>query len=61
MVRGVLGLVVALLAAFTVHAASVQPPPVEDYGKLPAMDHVTLSPSGQSYAFVVQSQGAAPN
>jgi dipeptidyl aminopeptidase/acylaminoacyl peptidase len=33
------------------------PPPVEDYGKLPAMEMVTLSPSGERYAFVGDDGG----
>ncbi|HEY2660134.1 MAG TPA: S9 family peptidase [Caulobacteraceae bacterium] len=42
------------MATTVVQAASVQPPPppVEDYGKLPGMEMVELSPSGQRYAFV---------
>ena len=52
MVRFLLVWAAACLAAASVQAASVTPPPIEDYGKLPAMDFVTLSPSGQRYAFV---------
>ncbi len=54
MVRFVLGFVAALAAVTVVQAASVAPPPppVEDYGKLPGMEMVKLSPSGQRYAFV---------
>ena len=33
------------------------PPQVEDYGKLPAMEMVTLSPSGERYAFVADVNG----
>ncbi len=32
-------------------------PPVEAYGKLPAMDMPTLSPSGDRYAFVIDQNG----
>jgi len=42
-----------LLACFAITApAWSAPPPIEDYGKLPEMDHVALSPSGARYAFV---------
>jgi dipeptidyl aminopeptidase/acylaminoacyl peptidase len=63
MVRRILGLLATLVAIFSVEAAkaaeasaqpaSIQaaPPPVEDYGKLPGMEFVTLSPSGERYAF----------
>ena len=33
------------------------PPPVEAYGKLPTMEMVTLSPSGERYAFVADDNG----
>ena len=36
---------------------AADPSPVEAYGKLPAMDMVTLSPSGNRYAFVVDMHG----
>jgi len=39
----------ALLAAPRAHAA---PPPVEAYGKLPGLEDVSLSPSGQSLAMI---------
>ncbi|HYE47470.1 MAG TPA: S9 family peptidase [Caulobacter sp.] len=48
----------AALAAFAcvmggpAHAAPPEPPPVEAYARLPAMDMVTLSPSGGRLAFV---------
>ena len=59
MVRKILGAVLALCAAATpVLAAAAGAPPVEDYGKLPAMSHVTLSPSGTRYAFVTGAGGA---
>ena len=32
--------------------ALAAPPPVEAYGKLPAVEQVRLSPSGQRYAFI---------
>jgi dipeptidyl aminopeptidase/acylaminoacyl peptidase len=41
--------VVALLSVGTLARAA---PPVEDYGKLPAIDHVSLSPSGDRLALV---------
>src|SRR5471032_1834056 len=44
-----LALLGALASASLVQAAS---PPVETYGKLPAVDLVSLSPSGDRYAFV---------
>ncbi len=33
-------------------AAMAEPPPIEDYGKLPGVELVSLSPSGQRYAMV---------
>jgi dipeptidyl aminopeptidase/acylaminoacyl peptidase len=52
--RNILALTAALLMASAVQAASVPtgPPPVEDYGRLPAMEFVRLSPSGDRYAFI---------
>lgn len=47
-----LAVTVALGAATAVHAAPPEPPPVEAYGRLPAMSHVGLSPSGDRLAFV---------
>jgi hypothetical protein len=32
-------------------------PTLEDYGKLRAMEHVTLSPSGAAYAYVINQDG----
>jgi len=63
MVRSII-LLVAVLAfasaaqAQTAPADAVQagPPPVEDYGKLPAWEHVTLSPSGSRYAYIARVQ-----
>jgi dienelactone hydrolase len=62
MFRLVLGFAVALcMAASPALAASpAQPPeipPLEDYGRLPAMAHVTLSPSGQKYAYIQSFKG----
>jgi len=34
------------------HAAAAAPPPVEDYGKLPGIEEVSLSPAGTRYAFI---------
>jgi dipeptidyl aminopeptidase/acylaminoacyl peptidase len=34
------------------------PPPVEDYGKLPNFQELTISPSGTRYAFVARIDGA---
>jgi hypothetical protein len=45
-------LLVLALAWIAPSMARADPPPVEDYGKLPAMDLVRLSPSGDRYAFV---------
>lgn len=51
----VLGLAAAILAAAPAETApAVSPPPVEDYGRLPGMEHVTLSPAGDRYAFVAR-------
>src|SRR5579859_6781460 len=33
-------------------AAVAAPPPVEDYGKLPGIEEVRLSPAGTRYAFI---------
>lgn len=52
MVRWLLALSGASLVLSGASTLAAPPPPVEDYGKLPVMDHVTLSPSGQRYAFV---------
>jgi len=62
MVRFVLGFLAALCAAgghafAATPAESKAPPPIEDYGKLPAMEHITLSPSGQKYAFIRTENG----
>lgn len=49
-------LLTALALATVLLAPSIgraDPPPVEDYGKLPALDMVRLSPSGDRYAFVL--------
>jgi dienelactone hydrolase len=43
-------LLAAVLAAPATALAA--PPPVEAYGKLPAVEHVSLSPSGQSFALI---------
>jgi pimeloyl-ACP methyl ester carboxylesterase len=45
----VLAFVCAGLAAVTARAA----PPIEAYGRLPAMENVSLSPSGARYAYIV--------
>ena len=51
MIRFGLGL---FLAGFLVlaQAAVAAPPPVEDYGKLPGIEEVQVSPSGTRYAFI---------
>ena len=51
MIRNILALFIALLAA-TAARAAVAAPPIEDYGKLPSMELVRLSPSGARYAFI---------
>jgi dienelactone hydrolase len=44
---------VALCAAWSfVAPAFAAPPPVEAYGKRPAVEQISLSPSGQRYAFI---------
>ncbi len=55
----VLGALAALCAASVAAAPclAADPPPVEDYGKLPAMDMVRLSPSGTRFAFVADVDG----
>ena len=60
MVRLLVSFVAAVLAASSAFAAEPvvrQLPPLEDYGKLPAMAFVTLSPTGQKYAFISNSNG----
>jgi len=62
MVRRICMLAVALAAASSVHAqtapaAPAPPPPIEDYGRLPAMDLVRLSPSGERYAYLALDKG----
>jgi dipeptidyl aminopeptidase/acylaminoacyl peptidase len=48
-----LGLFLAAMLFFGA-VARAAPPPVEDYGKLPAIDHVSLSPSGERIAYVAK-------
>jgi dipeptidyl aminopeptidase/acylaminoacyl peptidase len=51
----VLGLAAAILAAAPAETApAASPPLVEDYGKLPGMEYVTLSPAGDRFAFVAR-------
>ncbi len=38
-------------------AAALEPPPLEIYGRLPAMEFVRVSPSGRRLAFVAQIDG----
>lgn len=54
MVRLLASLVVfiALAGPATALAAPPEPPPVEAYGRLPAISHVSLSPSGERLAFI---------
>jgi dipeptidyl aminopeptidase/acylaminoacyl peptidase len=52
-----IALVLVFLCAIVTAAPAQATPPVEDYGRLPALDMVTLSPSGLSYAFVVETKG----
>jgi hypothetical protein len=42
----------ATLALLTPTRAAADPPPVEAYGKLPAFENASLSPSGKRYAFI---------
>ena len=44
--------ILLLLAAVGMLSVARAAPPLEDYGKLPGIDFVTLSPSGERYAFV---------
>ncbi|QUD85996.1 alpha/beta hydrolase family protein [Phenylobacterium montanum] len=55
MVRSLLAFGFAMLLARGALASPL--PPVEDYGKLPAMSTLSLSPSGQRYAFVAEVGG----
>jgi hypothetical protein len=58
MTRLWVSLVAAILAAGAAGAVGASPlPPLEDFGRLPAMSSVTLSPSGQRYAFVAEVAG----
>jgi hypothetical protein len=41
-----------LCAVSTIDGADAAPPPIEAYGRLPAMNMVQLSPSGERYAFI---------
>jgi dipeptidyl aminopeptidase/acylaminoacyl peptidase len=53
--RGLLGgivLAVVIGGASSAPAAPPPPPPVESYGKLPAIEFMSLSPSGRRFAFV---------
>jgi dipeptidyl aminopeptidase/acylaminoacyl peptidase len=48
-----LGLALVFAGALsTARPAQAAPPPVEAYGKLPAVEEVSVSPSGQSYALI---------
>ncbi len=65
MLRGIIVFCTVLAAAVAARAQapaspSVQasPPPVEDYGRLPAMALVRLSPLGDRYAYVTRTEGA---
>ena len=51
MFRGMLALVFAGVLSIG-SAARAAPPPVEDYGKLPGVEDVSLSPSGERLAFI---------
>ncbi len=42
----------AALCALALAAPALAAPPIEAYGKLPAIEHVSLSPSGQRYAMI---------
>jgi dienelactone hydrolase len=48
------GITGALSIVGSAHAAPPTPPPIEAYGKLPALDMVRLSPSGERYAFIAE-------
>lgn len=48
--------VVALIGVLTASAAAAAPP-VEAYAKLPAVERISLAPSGQRYAFVAVVDG----
>jgi dipeptidyl aminopeptidase/acylaminoacyl peptidase len=48
---------VALLALAAGSARAAGPPPLEDYGKLPAAEQMTLSPDGQKVAFLGYADG----
>jgi hypothetical protein len=50
--RRFLVVVAALLAAFLAVPAFAAPPPLEAYGKIPAVEMVELSPDGSRYALV---------
>jgi dipeptidyl aminopeptidase/acylaminoacyl peptidase len=45
-----IGALVGALLAFATAAAAT--PPIEDYGKLPAVEHMSLSPDGQNFVYV---------
>ena len=51
MFRGVLALAVASVVIFAC-SVSQAAPPIEAYGRLPALEQVSLSPSGQRYAMI---------
>ena len=50
MARVLAGLIGVLLLVWTAPAFAV--PPIEDYGKLPAIEQAQLSPSGERLAFI---------
>lgn len=47
----------ALAASFTLSSAQAAPPPLEAYGRRPAIEDVALSPSGESFAAVQDVNG----
>ena len=51
MIREVFGLLLAVGLSIGT-AARAGPPPIEAYGKLPAIEHVSLSPSGERIAYI---------
>ncbi len=48
--RFIVALAIALSAAISAHAA---PPPLEAYGRLPAIEDAALSPSGARFALLI--------
>jgi dipeptidyl aminopeptidase/acylaminoacyl peptidase len=58
MVRTIVAALTALFLAYALPTLVLAAPPIEAYGKLPAIEHMHVSPSGQRIAFISNAKGA---